>query len=255
MDSSVPISDLSGRRRSSPTPKKHRTQELVDAELSGYRTGDDFPDYRTLQPETWERSLESLGRMVSNVQIPVSLLPDNVRKFAEEMVVAESVKEIETLSARAAQGNIFRQAWPPEYVILARDHVKMDDGSILVEAWKPLTQGRMEGILDQVRNRLLDFLLELQQVSPDVMTSDDAIRAFPQDAVQNIFNTTILGGQNVIATGTSFTQKVSQSVKIGDFRSLRDHLQNLGIPADALAELDAALAKDGERPRGKLGEA
>ena len=137
----------------------------------------------------------------------------------------------------------------------ARDHVRMDDGSVLVEAWKPLTKGQMEGILDQVRNRLLDFLLELQQIDPDVMTSEDAIRAVPQDKVQNVFNTTILGGQNVVASGTGFTQKVSQGVKVRDVRSLRDYLQNLGLPEDALAELQTALAQDGEPTRRELGDA
>ena len=119
----------------------------------------------------------------------------------------------------------------------------------------PSPRARLEGILDQVRNRLLDFLLELQQIDPEVMKSEDAIRGVPSDKVRNVFNTTILGGQNVVATGTDFTQRVGQSVKVLDMQSLCDDLRSRELPEDALAELQAALKQDGNRPKRIFGEA
>ena len=256
VDSNVPISDILRKAKVLATLLRNAEfRRWVDAELGGYGTGSSLPDYRTFEPLNFGTFSGPLGRVVRNVQIPVTLLPEHVREFAEKMEVAHSVKEIEASATRATKADSYRFPWPPEAVILSRGHVTMDGGCILVEAWKPFTKGQMEGILDQVRNRLLDFLLELQQIDPEVMKSEDAIRGFPSDKVQNVFSTTILGGQNVVTTGTDFTQKVGQSVKVMDTQSLSGHLRSLGLPEDALDELQAALAQDGERPRRELGDA
>ena len=255
VDSSVALSDILRKAKVLASLLRNAEFRLwVDTELSGYESDQEVPDYRSFQPLNLGSFSGLAGRMFKNVQIPVSSLPDNVRKFAEQLIVLQSVKEIET-TIGIVEGPEVTIPWPPEAVILARDHVTMSDGSTLVEAWKPLTKGQMESVLDQVRNRLLDFLLELQEIDPDVGQSEEAIRSFPNDKVQNVFHTTILGGQNVIATGTNFSQKVSQSVREGDSQSLCDHLRGLGIPEDGLAALLAALAQDGERPRHELGDA
>lgn len=256
VDSRIPISDILRKAKVLASLLGNvGFKRWVDAELGGYDPGSAVPDYRDLHPLNRGTFAGLLGQMVRNVPIPLSHLPSNVRKSAEQMAILQGVREIETAAARSAGENTFQFQWPPEAVMAARDHIRMDDGSVLVEAWKPLTKGQLEGILDQVRNRLLDFLLELQQIDPDVMTSEDAIRAVPQNKVENVFNTTILGGQNVVASGTGFTQKVSQTVKIGDTQSLCDHLQSLRLPHSALVELQDALTQDGERPPQKLGGA
>ena len=256
VDSNVPISDILRKAKVLATLLRNEEfRHWIDAELGGYETGSSLPDYRTFEPLNFGTFSGPFGRVVRNVQIPVTLLPEHVREFAEKMEVAHSVKEIETSATRATKADGYQFPWPPEAVILSRGHVGMDGGGVLVEAWKPFTKGQMEGILDQVRNRLLDFLLELQQIDPEVMKSEDAIRAVPSDKVQNVFNTTILGGQNVVATGTDFTQKTTQTIEIGDAQSLCRHLRGLGLPEDSLVELRAALTQDGERPRRDLGDA
>ena len=255
VDSNVPVSDI--LRKAKILASLLRNVEFkrwVDSELGGYDARNDLPEYRKFRPANLGTFSGYFGSMVRNYPIAVSLLPDELRKFAELLTVVQSVKEIETLNAQATDKGV-SVPWPPEAVILARDHVTVGDGYELVEAWKPLTKGQMEGILDQVRNRLLEFLIELEQTNPEVMKSEEAIRAVPAEKVQNIFHTTVLGGQNVVAAGTNFTQKVSQTVKVGDIQSLCDHLRGLGLPEDALAELRSALTQDGERPQRTLGDA
>ena len=78
------------------------------------------------------------GKMAKNVPIPVALLPTNLHDLAGHLEMSQGVKEIETLAAQATNDGTVRIAWPAEAVILARDHVPMDDGCMLVEAWKPL---------------------------------------------------------------------------------------------------------------------
>lgn len=254
LDSGIPISDILRKAKVlASLLKNDEFKRWVDAELKGYDTADDVPDFRKLGPTSLGKFAGPLGQTVTQ-EIPLSLLPDSLRLFTEPLGIGTSVKEIEASAAAAATNDNHQVPWPPEAVVLARDHVRMTSRFVLVHAWRPFSKAQMEGILDQVRNRLLDFLLQLEQIDPEVMNSEAAIRAVSGDKVQNTFYTTILGGQNIVATGTDFRQVVTQ-VKTNDQNSLLDHLRSLGCPEDALEDLQTALAQDGERPREQLGDA
>ncbi len=123
-----------------------------------------------------------------------------------------------------------------------------------MEAYKVMTKANLEGILDQVRNRLLEFLLGLQEVDPNIIESQEAIRAVPKEKVSNVFNYTIYGGNNVVASGTEFAQTVHQQVFEHDLQSLVNHFRSLGVSEVELVELRSALDEDGERPDRTLGK-
>ena len=254
VDSSIPISDILRKAKVlASLLKNNEFKRWVDAELKGYDTADDVPDYRKLEPASLG-TFAGPRRQTVTQEIPLSVLPDSFRQLTEPLGIETSVKEIEASAAEAAKNDNHQIPWPPEAVIFARDHVRMTSGFMLVHAWRPFSKARMEGILDQVRNRLLDFLLQLEQIEPEVMKSEAAIRAVSGDKVQNTFNTTILGGGNIVATGTGFRQDITQ-VKTEDQNSLLDHLRSLGCPEDALEDLRTALTQDGARSQEQLGDA
>ena len=84
--------------------------------------------------------------------------------------------------------------------------------------------------------------------------SENAIRGVPSDTVTHLFQTTIYGGRNIVATGTNFEQKYTQQVGIGDKASLIAYLDSAGIDRDALAELENAITQDGDRREKRFGE-
>ena len=255
VDSGVPISDTLRKAKILASQLKNKEfKRWIDTELKGYDNVDNLPDYRKFAPINLGTFSGPFGKIVKNFPIPVSLLPDDIREFAESSLFTGGIKELEASASQAAKKEGHRFSWPPEMVIIARDHVPMSDGSMLVEAWQPISQSQLDGILDQVRNRLLDFLLELQEIDPEVLESEDAIRSVPGDKVQNLFQTIIQGGQNIVATGTEFTQKATQNVASGDMQSLIDHLRSIGLNNDSLAELETAIEQDGDRQKKKLGE-
>ena len=255
VDSSVPISDI--LRKAKILASLLNNEELrrwIDAELKGYNNTDDLPDYRKLDSVNLGTFAGSFGKMAKNVPIPVTYLPDGIREFAKDPIeIMQGIREVEASAAQAAENDHFRVPWPPEAVILARKHVPTSDGSVLVDAWKPFSKSQFDGILDQARNRFLDFLLELQQIDPEVLESEDAVRAIPGEKVQNIFQTIIHGGQNVVATGTEFTQKAMQNVAAGDTQSLIGHLRSIGLDNDSLTDLETAIEQDGDRQQNQLG--
>ena len=256
VDSGVPISDILRKAKILASKLKNKEfKRWIDAELKGYDNTDNLPDYRKFTPINLGTFAGSFGKVVNNVQIPIICLPDDIREFAERMGVPHGVREIEASVAEAATEGKLGFPWPPEAVMLAREHVPIQDGCVLVAAMKPFAKSQMDGILEQVRNRLLDFLLKLQQIDPEELETEDGTRSIPGDKVQNLFFQTIIqGGQNIVATGTEFTQKATQNVASGDMQSLIDHLRSIGLNNDSLAELETAIEQDGDRQKKKLGE-
>ena len=233
--------------------KNDQFKRWVNAELKGYNGEDSLPDYRRFRAVNLGTFSGPFGKSVTNYPIPLSYLPDVAQEWAEDLTIWGGVREIES-SVAEATGNNLRLPWPPELVLLSRSSIPMQDGCVLVEAWQVVSKSQMEGILDQIRTRLLDFLLELQQMDPDAMKSDDTIQEVASGSVQNIFNTTIHGGQNVVAVGPDLFQKVKQTITAGNPDSLLSCLRDLGIRDDALKGLEDALSKDGRCPQNQLGE-
>ena len=255
VDSGVPISDVLRRARIlASLLGNDELKRWVRAELEGYQSVDDLPDYRKFTPINMGTFAGPFGRIVKNHTIPIAFLPPEIQRFAKRLDFRQGAKEIEALAARTMTKEGFRTPWPAEVVILAQDHIHMEDGSVLVEAWKPIIGSQLHGILDQIRNRLLDFLLELKQINPEVAESEDAIRDVRSDVIQNIISTTIYGGQNTVAAGTNFVQNLAESVSTGNLKSLIARLRDTGLDNNMLAELETAVTEDGNCQRNKFGK-
>jgi len=223
----------------------------VDNELEGYGQEADLPSYRCFKTLSLGTFSGSFGRVVKNVAIPILNLPKDVRSFAQEMIFSQGVRELERLTQDADSS--LRHQWPAELIMLAREYVKMQDGSLLVDAWHPVQAADIVGILDTIRNRLLEFLLQLQEVVPDDAESDTAIENIPTERVTNIFHVTILGDQNVVAAGSNISQHVEQEMESGNIDSLLGYLRSLQVPEEDLRDLQAALEEDAKCSEAGLG--
>ena len=105
----------------------------------------------------------------------------------------------------------------------------MTDGSVLVEAKQCFSGTVLAAILDQVRNRLLDFLLELKSVEPEGWLNAVQSDKESQARVGKIVNTTIYGSNNVVASGEHISQTRTDGIAPGDPQSLLQHFRNLGL--------------------------
>ena len=225
----------------------HEFSGWVDSELNGYTDLEKLPPYRRFRPTNLGTFSGPFGSGVKNLQIPTYGLPETVKEFAEELVIPDSVGTLE------GQGsNDHKRNWPPEMIIVARESIELKNGGVLVEAHQPIPGHVQLGIIDQVKNRLLDFVLGLEDhdISPDDLKS----RSAKAEIVRNVFNIVINGDSNVLATGEQVNQVVSQ-VKRGDVESLIKHLEGLGIGLedDDLEELRTALNAEPTDPFRGLG--
>ena len=254
-NSRIPLADI--LRKAQILASRLRIREFkrwVDAELKGYGDDDDLPVYRKLHCDCVGTYSAPFGMVRNNIPIPVTVLPDNLRELATSIKMLHGVKEIEML-ADTPEVDSLQSTWPPEYVAIARKHVRTEPPWRLALVYRCIPAYRMAGIVDQVRNRLLDFLLKLEQLDTEMLNMDSLTQNLPSERIRNIFNTTVIhGGGNIVATGTDVSQTATQNVITGDTGSLVNHLRHIGIDGDSIKDLETAIEQDGERAPKQLGE-
>ena len=220
-------------------------REWVDFELSGYTDRSKVPSYRQFHPTNLGTYSGPGQSRLQNVVLPTFNLPDVVKDFAENMIFYDGVGALGALDSNPGQIK-----WPQEFVLLAREAVQMSGGMILVDAHQPVPAYFISGILDQVKTKLLDFLLGLQE--KNITSEDIANRAVEPETARNIFYITIHGNRNVVASGEHVSQRV-KSVEKGDIQSLLRHLRGFKVDDDALSDLETAISAEPEAPDGKYG--
>ncbi|MGH2372141.1 MAG: hypothetical protein ACRDIC_01495 [bacterium] len=251
-DPSARITDILRRAKVlAVTLKQEEFKAWVTHELNGYPSEADLPPYRRFNSPPQGTFSGPFGSQVSNYQLPIYPMPDVLQQMASELRLPHPIAQIETL-AKAGEDTL-RFPWPTEAAILLRDKIQLTGGFVLVEVYQPITKAQLEGILDAVRNRLLDFLLAIQELRPEVVESDDALQTIPPERISQAFHFNVYGGQPVIAAGHGVSQQVIQ-VTPGNLPELIKMLRGVGIDQPDLQELESAIRDDGKRPRGSLGD-
>jgi len=115
----------------------------------------------------------------------------------------------------------------------------------LTNAWQSISTSSLVALLDTVKNRVLNFVLEMEAVAPNAGEPLQGEKPIPEDRVQQVINTVIWGGSAQIAAGNQ-TIKHDTDIKIiqNDFDSLRRFLSSLEVGEDSIRELHEAIQED-----------
>ena len=228
--------------------------DWVDSELGGYKDRNSLPSYRVV-PSNINLGYFSgpLGSGWKNVVLPTDGLPHLARDFAENLHFYDGVGALEAQAGKDTQVK-----WSQEMILFARQYIQMS-GMVLVDAHKPIPSYIVPGILDQIKNKLLDFVLALEE--NNVTAEDLDNRTVEKDVARNLFHVHIYGDQNVVAAGEQVTQQVT-TVQQGNVESLLKCLRSLNVEDTDLDELRAAIeiepaiseARYGPRVKAWLGE-
>jgi hypothetical protein len=234
--------------------KHEALKNWVDNELNGYPNGESVPHYRVLQ-------LSSVGDFVGNnlkaraIPIRPAVLPPELRKFATEVRLKQGVRAIETL-VKDSEGNLLQLPWPAELVARYGDRVLED--MTCINAYRQLPPSALVGVLDTVRNRILSYVLEIESESSSAGELEVPTQSIPQEKLNQVFNTYILGGSNNVAAGGSgFSQEVIVPDPVTVLSSLSSlatvarFIHDFALRGNRLApsdirKLDAEIAKSGE---------
>lgn len=227
-------------------------KKWVDNELNGYQSNkkEEVPEYRQGRADSFGDFVGSFGRGLKNVPIPTLNLPEPFQNGASELHLVEGVRALESLIE--SDSSLFSIQWPADIVAIMSD--KIYEGYVCISAWKSVSRGQVEQVLDTVRNRLLNFVLELKERYPEISKSEDAISEVPKEQVASVVNTYIVGSQNVVASGFGIDQNVHQQIRENDLDALLKYMEKIGVPADDIKELKKAIEEDGPRTEpGKFG--
>ena len=213
----------------------------IDHELNGYSGGTELPSYRICKTHNLATILDPFGGGIKNQVLPLDHLPEEIRSSAENMYFRQGVGELEGI----ANEDGMSEAWPADAVRAVGQTLGITGGQ-LVDVRRPVPSPTVKGVLDSVKNRLLDFVLELQNETPGAsVDSIDQIKA------RNIFQTFIVGNQNAVNVAEHLSAR--QEVRVGDFESLHKHLQSSGVSDADLDLLNDAISSQTQPQQGALG--
>ncbi|MEO1074969.1 MAG: hypothetical protein AAFX41_03265 [Bacteroidota bacterium] len=219
-------------------------------ELSGYGEATTVPDYRRLPTRNFG---EFVGRgvKISNQPVPLYRLPEEMQDSLSEMVFYDGIDRIDSLSKSAEEA--FRWPWIGEAVQLY-NHYGAGDGLVLIAAYQSNDRHAFTEMVGAVRNRLLDFLLEVEPFLPSDTSGEENLPQEAEAKVTQAFHTTIYGGNNSLASGSDFTQNVTQQSYHHNQEALFNYFREQGVSEDALNDLAVAISEDGEVEEGGLGK-
>ncbi len=216
--------------------------QWLDQELYGYADPLKVPEYRRLATANYGNFAGPNEGTAEGLLISTEDLPQQVKEFAEDLVMLDGVGALQAHGAEPDE-----RIWPPDLVMLAQEATALKGGLFLIKAYQPIPASVYPDILEQVRNRLFDFLLDLQNNGGASEESGES------GAVGRLVNYHIYGGRNIIATGERVNQQVS-IVSEGDAASLLEYLREQGVGEEDIRELRDAVASDPEvLPDGNYG--
>lgn len=239
--SDVPLTDL--LRRCKVLSSRLRHAELgawADLELNGYPEEQLLPDYRVLKTVMSKGDFSGpLGSGMKNALIPSGNMGDELRSLVGGADLREPISAYIELVAHSNSGS-FQIPWSAELVALTARRFYANQA--LMVAWREIPKGCVVGLLDTVRNRILNFALAIQEEYPEAGESTRGAVGPNQALVTNVFHTHVTGTIGNLALGNrDISQEYTGGVVQGDMNTLKEYLTTLGVPASDTADLEVAL--------------
>lgn len=181
-------------------------KEWVDNELNGYSDIESLPDYRILRVNSKGHFSGYFQSGLRNADIPLSCIPEKYHETLSHSYISQPVASMESLIRDSTSGSL-QEAWNPDLVAYVGKDIY--EGMNCMQAWKVIPTSAIVAALDAVRNRILNFVLEIEVESPEAGEAQVNSNPLPEERVHQIFNTYISGNVQNVATGsTNVKQKV-----------------------------------------------
>jgi hypothetical protein len=172
----------------------------VDFELNGYGSTDSLPNYRTVYVGSKGYFVGSFGRSLSNADIPTHGLPDWLQESCSKADFNNPIATLESYTFNDKNGQL-TQSWSP--AILAKFGSNMYSDLNCIQAWKVIPVASVIGIIDTVKTKILNFVLEIEVINPEAGEAELNSNPIPQDKVSQIFNINISGNVQNLASGNT----------------------------------------------------
>jgi len=180
-------------------------KEWIEHELNGYPTISTVPEYRILSTACKGNFAGYSGRRMDNGEIPKSAITKDYRKSLFTSYVAQPVAAIESL-INSSDGSV-REPWPTDTTAHFGEMIYSNMSCL--QAWKVIPDNELVAILDIIRNKVLNFVLEIEAEDPDAGEAPINSVPVPEEKVTQIFNTYITGSVQNVATGSTNVKQIA----------------------------------------------
>lgn len=222
--------------------KNKEFSQWVDWELNGYKNTEDLPDYRIITVHSKGHFSGVAGSGLRNADIPLSCIDKKYKKHLEKSFFMQSIGSYLDLVRNPDAGN-FQEPWPPDLVAIIQGDIYRYMNCMT--AWKVIPRPAIVSLIEAVRNRILNFVLEIETEAPGAGEAQPNHTPLPQDQVTQIFHTHIYGTVGNIAQGNQNVSQTSNvTVNENDLAALKSYIESTGITAQKIEELEKAIAED-----------
>ena len=175
----------------------------IEKELNGYDDTNSLPSYRILETMSKGHFSGWGGSGLRNAPIPTYCLEEKHQKYVDNVYITEGISALEDLLSKS--DGTLHKPWRPQ--LLALYGTKFYENMNCIEAWQVISSSSLANIVDTVRTKILNFVLEIEAENPDAGDAKINSNPIEQGKITQIFNTTIHGNVQNVATGSSdFTQ-------------------------------------------------
>jgi hypothetical protein len=213
--------------------------EWVNHEINGYPDEAPLPSYRVV-PAQVKGNVTNNAYTYNDHPLPTMHLTSEQRKRLEELDMRDSIAVIEGFAKHDKQG--LKRPLPLEYA--AFFNKALTGGYKVQQAWCDIGVGRFAQITAQVRSKLLDFLLELNEKVGTEMSEEEVKLVAQSPDTASMFNNAIFGDNVTILVGNQNQQSVRIEVSKGDFSALSDFLKANQISEQDVLALQKAVIAD-----------
>lgn len=217
----------------------------VDFELNGYDSEDLLPDYRILYVGSKGYFVGSFGKNLSNADIPTHGLPDWLQEICTKANFSSPIATLESYTVNDKNGQL-TQSW--NSVILAKYGSNMYSDLNCIQAWKVIPVASVIGIIDTVKTKILNFVLEIEVINPEAGEAELNSNPIPQDKVSQIFNINISGNVQNLASGnshSSFHQNASVGQLPQEFITLIQNLKQSELEEEIILDVEKRIERLG----------
>lgn len=211
------------------------------AELGGYKSNKNLPDYRIIASGVQGHFSGSFGSGLRNAHIPQSCVDEKHRDILFTNYMTEAVAELEEL-AKGDNKDQLTSYWNAD-AIAYYQRKEIYQGMVLSSAWRIMTKASIKGILDTIRTKVLELTLKIKKEMASKQPTKNFGSNNQSKVITQIFHNTIIGGQ-IALSNTGDVSQNNITIKQGDFNALKKYLKNIGITDSLIKELKDALKKD-----------
>lgn len=211
--------------------------EWVNDELNGYPKDKPVPTYRIVHGRVVGH-IQNMRMIYGSQPLPTGHLPEDMRKYLHEHEMRESINVLEQFTTDPDKH--LTMALGPEFYGPLSEAL---EGAWVQKAWVQMAPTQIMHGLTEIRSRLLDFVLNLQEKIGDAEDSEVREVAKNIDAPA-MFQHTVIGDNATIVIGNQNVTTVKNMVKKGDFASLAAALKSNGVADTDIAALQVAIDRD-----------